>query len=388
MNYHVFIVDYTTFKYHLEYMFAGTGAGDKKVPFLYDSTENQTHSNTEINLVGMIADVSRIRIGDKIIFYLQYSGKNKGMFFGVFKAASRAFFDENDNDNYLKSNLNKSLTFRIRIAPDKVYSKGISEYCCLDSLEGIEHPYEMCWSLIYRKLKGNRGCTMITEYEFNKIVEKLDCENNGEHFGNDIHKFTSEFNGSACNINSMKGKAEYSGRKDSLCIKDRLLFKADNGNSFEVHLQALIMQCFDSEPLKSLLLPMPEEQCWIGNEVSCGVGMQRIDILIKQEKDNEVYLKIIELKSVKPKEYILEWQIPRYVQWISDYVVPNYTMDGKKVNIIPCIIALDTDNQDFLDKCRQFRFNGITNNIFNLMPLEYIAVEIIDNNVNFIKRLP
>ena len=34
MNYHVFIVDKTTFKYHLEYMFAGTGAKDKTVPFI------------------------------------------------------------------------------------------------------------------------------------------------------------------------------------------------------------------------------------------------------------------------------------------------------------------------------------------------------------------
>lgn len=33
MNTHVFIVNEQTFKYHLEYMFAGTGAGDKKSPF-------------------------------------------------------------------------------------------------------------------------------------------------------------------------------------------------------------------------------------------------------------------------------------------------------------------------------------------------------------------
>ncbi|MEW6653232.1 MAG: DUF91 domain-containing protein, partial [Bacteroidota bacterium] len=30
---HVFIVDSTTFKVHLEYLFAGTGAGDKIVDF-------------------------------------------------------------------------------------------------------------------------------------------------------------------------------------------------------------------------------------------------------------------------------------------------------------------------------------------------------------------
>lgn len=49
---------------------------------------------TERNLVGMIADISRIRPDDKIIFYLQATVNNPGMFFGVFKAKSAAFFDE------------------------------------------------------------------------------------------------------------------------------------------------------------------------------------------------------------------------------------------------------------------------------------------------------
>ncbi len=31
MNTHVFIVNGQTFKYHLEYMFAGTGASEKKI---------------------------------------------------------------------------------------------------------------------------------------------------------------------------------------------------------------------------------------------------------------------------------------------------------------------------------------------------------------------
>ena len=34
MNYHVFIVNNTTFQYHLRYGFAGTGAGNREVSFL------------------------------------------------------------------------------------------------------------------------------------------------------------------------------------------------------------------------------------------------------------------------------------------------------------------------------------------------------------------
>jgi hypothetical protein len=91
MNVHVFVVDSTTFKLHLEYMFAGTGAKDKTCQFLYDAEFG--FQSTERNLVGMIADISRVRPGDKIIFYLQATANSQGMFFGVFKAESVGFFD-------------------------------------------------------------------------------------------------------------------------------------------------------------------------------------------------------------------------------------------------------------------------------------------------------
>lgn len=67
MNTHVFIVNGQTFKYHLEYMFAGTGASEKKSPFLNNPTI-QYNATAERNLMGMIADISRIQIGDNIIF--------------------------------------------------------------------------------------------------------------------------------------------------------------------------------------------------------------------------------------------------------------------------------------------------------------------------------
>ena len=89
MNTHIFIVNEKTFKYHLENMFAGTGAKDKEVAFLNDASIS-FNAFTERNLVGMIADISRIQIGDNIVFYLQATTKSQGMFFGVFKAKSKA----------------------------------------------------------------------------------------------------------------------------------------------------------------------------------------------------------------------------------------------------------------------------------------------------------
>ena len=127
MNTHVFVVDSTTFKQHLEYMFAGIGAKDKKSPFLSNCNFNY-NANTERNLVGMIADISRIRENDNIIFYLQTNDNNPGTFFGIFKASTIGFFDENDDDNYLKNNLKKGLSFRIKIAPYEVFPIGITEH--------------------------------------------------------------------------------------------------------------------------------------------------------------------------------------------------------------------------------------------------------------------
>ena len=97
------------------------------------------------------------------------------MFFGSFKVAEEPFLC---NDKFLdKKGLNKNLIFRVQLIPEKVYSKGITERECLDSLDGITHPSQMCWSLIYRKLKGNRGCTMITDFEFNDLLSKLQKAN-------------------------------------------------------------------------------------------------------------------------------------------------------------------------------------------------------------------
>ena len=138
MNIHVFVVNHITFKQHLEYMFAGTGAKNRMSLFL-EKSDIKFQPTTERNLVGMIADISRIRPDDKIIFYLQATVNNPGMFFGIFKAKSAAFFDENDNKNYLSDELGKGLSYRIEIEADTVYSYGITEHEYLDDLTGKKH---------------------------------------------------------------------------------------------------------------------------------------------------------------------------------------------------------------------------------------------------------
>ena len=376
MNTHVFVVDETTLKYHLEYLFAGTGAKDKESPFL-SVPQADCHSTTERMLTGMIADISRIRIGDKVIFYLQATPNNPGMFFGVFKVVSNPFFDENDHQNYLQNKLQKGLSFRVLIEPDQVFAKGITEHEYLDSLKNKAYAYNLCWSLIYRKLKGNRGCTMIMDYEYNDLLSKLKAKNN--HSPIDANNFT--FNKDLREITSSSQINTYQGRQLSLEIKNRLLYKYNNRNAFETHLQAFICQNFDKAILSNLLIMQPETDCWIGNEVSCGVGMQRIDIMLKQEDNDNVYIRLIELKDEAPCENILK-QISWYLEWLSDYVLPNYS--HKKIKVIPTIIAKGPLKPHLLPKYQQYNPN--LNNA-NICPLEYIGFSVNNNSLDFTKYL-
>lgn len=391
MNTHVFIVDDTTFKVHLEYMFAGIGSKDKTVPFLSASNTSEFHHSTERVLTEMIADISRIQIGDNIIFYLQASQSHPGMFFGIFKAKSRAFFDENDKDNYLKNELRKGLSFRILIGFLTVYQFGITEHEYLDIINDKLKPYHLNWSLIYRKLKGNRGCTMITDFEFLDLKNKLEQKNN---FPTSHNSWISCDSDSCFSYNTennsiiLSTKKEYHGRQNSIDITDRLLYKFNRENAFETHLQAYLLQNLNQNIcLKNLILPLPSQDFWIGNEVSCGVGMQSIDLLIIQSNQNKVYIKVIELKDEEPTVNISE-QLSWYTQWVQNYIAPNYVEQGKAVYITPTIIAKETNNNNILNSLRQFNTSNFMPCVF-INSIEYISfsIDTSTQKINFLKTI-
>lgn len=321
---HVFIVDEKTLQMHLKYKFAGTGAKEFTCDFLNDNSV-EIKPTIERLLCGMIADISRIRKGDNVIFYLQQTSEHEGMFFGSMKIAEEPFLCM---DKFLETKLKKNLTFRVLLEPDKIYSKGITERECLDSLEGIKHPSELCWSLIYRKLKGNRGCTMITDKEYEQIMKKIEKKNSNRYVIADGYDYDSNKN----EIVSCGGSERYTGTKEKLNIIDRLIYKKEKGNAYEAHLQAYVLQNLENiKGLKPQNIPIT----WIGNEVSCGVGMQSIDVCFYQENNRELHIVICELKDEQPTENIKN-QINKYISWIVEYIAPTYK---KKIKIYPTIIA-------------------------------------------------
>ena len=357
MNIHVFVVNQITFKQHLEYMFAGTGAKNRMSLFL-EKSDIKFQPTTERNLVGMIADISRIRPDDKIIFYLQATVNNPGMFFGIFKAKSAAFFDENDNKNYLSDELGKGLSYRIEIEADTVYSYGITEHEYLDDLTGKEAPYE-----------------------FEDLLAKIKQKNQDNQLKGAGFTFDEE----EARIITAKETKQYTGRKGSLDIKPRLLYKAGKKNAFETHLQAYIMQKYDDGILKNILLPLENGSAWVGNEVACGVGMQKIDTLIIEQNDEEIHVKVVELKDEEPYEYILSHQLRWYLQWVSQYIVPNLLKYKKPVVIHPCILARKTDNIDIIEKIRSVDLINSSIQNVSIAATEYIAFDIVNNDITFEK---
>ncbi|MFH0941575.1 MAG: hypothetical protein V1823_00900 [Chloroflexota bacterium] len=231
---HVFIVDTITFKYHLEYKFAGTGATPPKgKPEYYIDFNASPYSTlasaTENNLVRMMSDSQRVRVGDYVIFYLQQSkstGIREGKFYGIFKVKQApSFLDNRDSSQFLKSQLNKSLTYRTSIEPYEVYAKGITEWEALDEIKCVPSPCQMLWSLIYRKLKANRGNTMITVYESERLFKLLRDKNDRQT----LEGVNFTFDVPSQEIHLSTTPQVYSGRQEQIDILPRLIEKLTEG---------------------------------------------------------------------------------------------------------------------------------------------------------------
>ncbi len=384
MTTHVFIVDSTTFKLHLEYLFAGTGAKDNLIDF--NNSANTTLWHTKENmLVGMMADTSRVRESDQIIFYLQQDFSRKifeGKFYGIFTAKSDwSFLDNNDSHQYLRSELEKSLTFRTLIKPFKVYSEGVTEWEALDEIKNIQSPNQMLWSLIYRKLKGNRGNTMITIYEAERLCQLIRDKNSRQEINVGDHKLSFNQENQKIiltneNINT------YAGRKEEINLLPRLIAKYRDNKSFETHLQAYIVKNIGKGINRSLdnsIFGENHDFEWLGNEVSCGVGMQKIDVMISTNENNQRVLIPIELKSVEA-DIINAKQIQRYIDWIEQYYTPNRQSDIKPILISKKIDDKTSDKyQKIIDTFKEFN----TRNARRCENLKYVEYNLENENLIF-----
>lgn len=116
----------------------------------------------------------------------------------------------------------------------------------------------------------------------------------------------------------------------------------------------------------------------MGNEVSCGVGMQRIDIMLSLIDQNRKIVLPIELKAIEAnRDNII--QIQRYVDWLEQYYIPNRISDIQPVLISKKITNKTSENyKEVIKSFEQFNKNNSC-----CMSIKYIEYELDGDNLKF-----
>ena len=296
MQTHVFIVNDDTFPSHLRYLFAGTGAKEKDED------------------VSLLADIKRVRPGDYVIFYIEATTKVKGGFYGVFKISDQTpLIFHVTGRNAFEPNLGKKLIYRTLIEPHEVYSEGVQEWEALDKLP--IYATEIQWSLIYRKLKGKRGCTPLLPWEAERLINMIRDKNNGRPIAD--ANFTGGFDWDKRNrrIITTPSRQSYPYQRSFIFeTLEKICTLQKQKRAYETLLQLYFTENIGFK--KELEPIVGSNVTWFGNEVACGVGMQKIDILTINQNAGRTEYRIIELKDEPVQRDVVD-QIEYYVKWAS-----------------------------------------------------------------------
>ncbi|MBL7123716.1 MAG: hypothetical protein ISS14_02360, partial [Actinobacteria bacterium] len=276
MRTHVFIVNDDTFPSHLQYLFAGTGAKEKD------------------EYISLLSDIKRVRRDDLVLFYIEATTKVKGGFYGIFKIADQnpIVFTVTGQHGF-QPNLGKKLIYRTLLEPYEVYSEGVPEWEALDKLP--VYVTEIQWSLIYRKLKGKRGCTPLLPWEAQRLIDIIRNKNAGIPIVNS--QFTGGFDWDKNNrrIKTISNRQNYPyPRNFNYNVLAEICELQRRKRAYEVHLQLYFTENIGIN--KSLDTIAGNNLIWFGNEVACGVGMQKIDILTICQNGEKKEYRLVELK--------------------------------------------------------------------------------------------
>lgn len=285
---HVFIVDEVTFPLHLQYRFAGTTAGKGK----------ERH-------IGLLADISRVRPKDPVVFYQMGYG-----FYGIFQIAGtyeHPFWER--ANGWLQHELGRAepLIYRVVIEPLEVYRRPVTEWEAIDKLP--LYARDVRWSLFYRKLKGERGCSYLFPYEYDSFKELLKSANSEGPIASTNESNELTWVDGEIQIKEGVPKRAYGGAQDSPLSHINL-------RAAEMHLQAWFAWHIGRE---RSIEPICGDPIWFANEVFTGSGMQKADILSITASGSNREFHLVELKFGQSTPEQLE-QFRRYVRWVKDYV--------------------------------------------------------------------
>lgn len=310
---HVFVVNEETLPTHLSYQFVGVSSGEK------DSN------------IGLLSDILRVNDDDYIFFYIEGRGTKKGRFFGIFKAVDKTVYHIPGSDA-MTPNLPVKLIYRKQILPYRVYPKGVLEWVALDKLPTFAK--ELLWSLIYRKMKGGRGNTMLFPWETEKLVSLIQDENNGD-----------SLTGNHFTFNLQNYQIESSNTSFTHNIGAQIQVALSDIRNSETHFQAYLLQNIGLHHNQFLPQIFGQNITWIGNEVFAGSGMQKIDILTIEKIDETNYVyRIIELKHPKSSTNIdfAPMQLEYYINWAREDI-GGHIIGGRRFNLKPILLTLSKD---------------------------------------------
>ena len=306
---HVFVVNENTLPIHLKYQFVGVSSGERD------------------RNIALFADALRVKEDDFIFFYIEGRNSKKGRFFGIFKAVDNTVYHITGQDA-LNPALQVKLIYRKKIKPYKVYQKGILEWIALDKLP--TYSKELLWTLIYRKMKGKRGNTMLFPWETEKLISLIRNENNGQHISGQCFTF---------DIDSYEIIQGSNTLDHNIGVPVRV--SLNDVRKGETYFQAYILQNLRTGTNTFLPQIFGKNIVWIGNEVFAGSGMQKIDILtIERIAETEYIYRIIELKHPRSGTGInfAPVQLDYYIKWAREDV-GGHIIGGRSFNIKPILFS-------------------------------------------------
>jgi hypothetical protein len=345
-NYHLFIADENSLRFHIEFGFVGTG-----------------YTSVDFN-IGIWKDIQRLKIGDKIIFYVQ----NLKKFFGVFRVASNPFFDSS-NPLYLTAAnpvitvngtaVSVELRYRALIVPDIVYENGIDEFQLVDILP--PDTKSVLWSILYRKLKAKRGNSPLFPSEYATVFQKLAAANPGGPLNHPGYSFDGNHI-----IPRRQGAAYVGNTAENSVVKSQIL----QGHFSEHHLHALLLKSVPNQ----VFGPNPR---WIGNEIYSGAGMQAIDLMgITNNDGHDKYWPIEVKRGVIPTSIFS--QIEKYCRWIAG----RFALARPESTIQPVLVGSRSSTRQ---KRSRSPMKIAFDNLRVSLPLKYFEYEVnqANNNIRF-----
>jgi len=250
------------------------------------------------------------------------------------------------------------LIYRTLLNPYEVYSKGVPEWEALEKLP--VYATEIQWSLIYRKLKGKRGCTPLLPWEAKRLIDMIRDKNNGVVIARRDYEGGLDWDNANRRIVLTPTSQHYDlPFRQPMNPLPTVCEKFSTRLAYEIYLQLYFTQTIEMDA--SLDPMVGSDIIWFGNEVACGTGMQKIDILTLNQVEQREEYRVIELKDEPMRPDVLE-QIEYYVNWASQDAGRH--LDGAfSWNIRPVIVAPPHSRrnwQDVVDALRQFNDRQIS----------------------------